>query len=222
MISLSSRIGALAGNWGEVISRFMPGQREKHPIATAAELRRFVSTRASVIAQKTLYGYLRTRIGTRYPEAFKEPDFARSIDIAKLHVFAACLSDLAIHAVAHALVDQRVDDATRRALANACLRTGLDDNAGSLVGGFSRAEAEAAHEIRVAGIDWARAAAGRESFGTSPAALVRWAPIAPELKQHDVEIVENSMRFAWHEIRADFERRLDADAITAEVLTAAA
>ncbi len=220
MITLSRRIGALTGELGEVISRFMP-RRERHPIATTAELRHFVATRAAVIAQKTLYGYLRTRIGTRYPEAFKEPDFARSIDIAKLHVFAACLSDLAIHAVACALVDPRIEDATRRTLAMACLRAGLDDNAGSFVAGFSRTEAENAHEIRIAGVDWARATASRESFATSPAALVRWAPIAPELKKYDVEIVENSVRFAWQEIRVDLGRRLDAGAIAAETLAAA-
>ncbi|MCO5121522.1 MAG: hypothetical protein M9951_18060 [Burkholderiaceae bacterium] len=198
-------------------------RRERDPIATEAQLRHFVSTRSAVIAQKTLYGYLRTRIGTRYPEAFREPDFVRSIDIAKLHLFAACLSDLAIHAVAHALVDRRVDDATRRTMAMACLRAGLDDNAGSFVEGFSPAEAQNAHELRVGGVDWGRAAAssaGFESFATSPAALVRWAPIAPELKRHDVEIVENSVRFAWHEVRVDLGRRLDAGAITAELLAA--
>lgn len=205
---------------GEVIDRFTP-RREKHPIASAADLRHFVATRAAVISQKTLYGYLRTRIGTRYPEAFKEPDFARSIDIAKLHVFAACLSDLAIHAVAHALADPRVDDATRRALATACVRSGLDDNAGSFVAGFSRDEAESAHAIRIAGVDWGRAAGSADSFGTSPAALVRWAPVAPELKKYDTEIVENSVRFAWQEIRVDLGRRLDAASIAAEALAAA-
>lgn len=220
MISLSRHIDALVSVWEEVIDRFMP-KRERHPIASTADLRHFISTRASVIAQKTLYGYLRTRIGTRYPEAFKEPDFARSIDIAKLHVFAACLSDLAVHAVARALIDPRINDATRRALATACLQAGLDANAGSFVDGFSRAEAEGAHEIRVARIDWGRAAASGGRFDASPAALVRWAPIAPALKQYDVEIVENSVRFAWQEIRVDFERRLDAAAIAAEMLAAA-
>ncbi|MFA7506333.1 MAG: hypothetical protein WCZ28_16665 [Burkholderiaceae bacterium] len=220
MISLSRRIGALAGEWKEVISRFTP-RRERHPIASEAELRHFVATRAAEIAQKTLYGYLRTRIGTRYPEAFRNPDFARSIDIAKLHVFAACLSDLAIHASARATVDPRIDDATRAALASACLRRGLDDNAGSFVEGFSRAEAENALEIRLAGLDWSRMGAGPESFATSPAALARWAPVAPELKKHDIEIIENSVRFAWQEIRVDFGHRLDPQAIAAELLAAA-
>ena len=66
-------------------------------------------------------------------------------------------------------------------------------------------------------VDWTRAGSGRESFGTSPAALVRWAPIAPELKRHDEEIVENSVRFAWQEVRADLDRRLDAEAIIGEL-----
>ena len=222
MITRTSGFASWARVWAEVIGRFMPRGRETHPIDTEAELCRFVATRASLVAQKTLYGYLRTRIGTRYPEAFREPDFARSIDIAKLHVYAACLSDLSIHAIARALADPRVDDESRRALATASLRSGLDDNARSFVESFSREDAETAHQARLAAVDWTRAATGRESFGTSPAALVRWAPIAPELKRHDEEIVENSMRFAWQEIRADLERRLDAGAITAELLGRAA
>lgn len=200
-----------------MIDRFRPRRRETHPIDTEAELRRFVSTRASFVAQKTLYGYLRTRIGTRYPEVFSEPDFARSIDIAKLHVYAACLSDLSVHAVARALSDPRIPDESRRALATDCLRTGLDDNAGSFVEGFSPEDAQRAHQARLAVVDWTRAGSGRESFGTSPAALVRWAPIAPELKRHDEEIVENSVRFAWQEVRADLDRRLDAEAIIGEL-----
>jgi len=204
--------------WAEVIDRFVPRRREVHPIDSSAELRRFVSTRASLVAQKTLYGYLRTRIGMRYPEVFREPAFAHSINIAKLHVYAACLSDLSIHAVGRALADPRFDDEARRALAMACLRTGLDDNAGSFVAEFSRDDAEHAHQARLAVVDWARAGSGRESFGTSPAALVRWAPIAPELKRLDEGIVENSIRFAWQEVRADLDRRLDADAIAAELL----
>ncbi|EIM73317.1 hypothetical protein A33O_16150 [Nitratireductor aquibiodomus RA22] len=39
-------------------------------------------------------------MGTRYPSMFEDDVFIGSINIAKLHVFAACLSDLTIHAVA--------------------------------------------------------------------------------------------------------------------------
>jgi hypothetical protein len=56
-----------------------------------------------------------------------------------------------------------------------------------------------------------------ENFTRSPLALVRWAPIAPQLKRHDTEIVENSIKFTWLSVREDFRRRLDRDAIASDV-----
>jgi hypothetical protein len=50
----------------------------------------------------------------------------------------------------------------------------------------------------------------------SPSALVEWAPIADELKDYDVDIVKNSMRFKWKRIRDQFETLLDADAVLAD------
>ncbi|MGH8707030.1 MAG: hypothetical protein ACREVD_03110, partial [Burkholderiales bacterium] len=61
-------------------------------------MRAFLQSRASHVAQMTLYGYLRTRAGTRFPELFDNDAFVASINIAKWHVWLACLSDLAVHA----------------------------------------------------------------------------------------------------------------------------
>lgn len=195
-------------------------RRESGPIATVDDLARFVSTRAAFTAQKTLYGYLKTRMGTRYPSMFEDDAFVASIDIAKLHVYAACLADLALFAASRtgAGAGQRLDAERCGALALACFRRGLDDNAaaGAPVGAFSPAEAEADFRRRLAFWDWADGPQGAAIFSESPAALVRWAPIAPELKQFDQEIVENSIRFKWREVRADLDRRLDADAVAAE------
>lgn len=193
-------------------------RRESGPIATVDELARFVSTRAAYTAQKTLYGYLKTRMGTRYPTMFEDDAFVASIDIAKLHVYAACLADLALFAAWRAAEGRRLDAERCGALALACFRRGLADNAaaGAPVGAFSPAEAEADFRRRLAFWDWADGPKGAAIFSESPSALVRWAPIAPELKQFDQEIVENSIRFKWREVRADLDRRLDADAVAAE------
>jgi hypothetical protein len=42
---------------------------------------------------------------------------------------------------------------------------------------------------------------------------VRWAPIVENLKELDEEIVKNSVRFRWQEIRRDLRRNLDAGAV---------
>jgi hypothetical protein len=192
-------------------------RRESGPLDSPECLRHFVSTRAAFMAQKTLYGYLKTRMGTRYPSMFEDEVLIASIDIAKLQVFAACLSDLALYAANRALEGTEVPPEARRDLARACFDQGLADSADAAVGveAFSAAEAKAAFERRLAFWDWDDGPKGADIFSESPAALVRWAPIAPELKQFDREIVENSIKFKWRDARRDFERRLDAAAVAA-------
>jgi hypothetical protein len=199
-------------------------RRESGPIDSIDALKQFVSTRAAFMAQKTLYGYLKTRMGTRYPSMFEDDAFVASIDIAKLQVYAACLADLAIFAVWRTHRDSaqpleaHLDAGHCQALALDCFRQGLADNAlpAAGVAAFSPDEVEAHFRRRLAFWDWADGPQGADIFSESPAALVRWAPIAPELKQFDQEIVENSIKFKWREVRGDLDRRLDAPSVAAE------
>ena len=48
-------------------------------------------------------------------------------------------------------------------------------------------------------------------------ALVRWAPIMPELKELDAEIVMNSVRFRWQEVRRELRSTLDAAKLLEDV-----
>lgn len=206
--------------WLPVFLTRLTARRDSAPIDSVDRLAAFVSTRAAFIAQKTLYGYLKTRMGTRYPTVFENEEFIVSIDIAKLNIYVACLADLALFAVwrTRAGSAQPLEDEACRALALACFRRGLADNAApaARVSAFSAAQAQADFERRLAFWDWADGPKGAEIFSESPAALVRWAPIAPELKQYDQEIVENSIKFKWREVRADLDHRLDAVAVAAE------
>ena len=70
----------------------------RQPITTPAALQEFLTARASHVAQTALYGYLKTRAGTRFPELFDDPKMGESIAIAKWQIWLACLSDLAIYA----------------------------------------------------------------------------------------------------------------------------
>ncbi|WP_299395995.1 hypothetical protein [Pelagibius sp.] len=194
-------------------------RRDSGPIDSTDTLCRFVATRAAFIAQKTLYGYLKARMGTRYPSMFEDDVFASSIDIAKMHVFAACLSDLTLFAVSHALQDETLDDVLRRELALQCFHKGLADNAAAAAqtSAFSADEAMQAFERRLAFHDWHNGPRGAALFTASPAALFEWAPIAPALKKHDKEIVENSIKFKWRDIRERFEKRARGSAVAADL-----
>src|SRR5690554_3773392 len=74
------------------------GRKREEPVRDASGLAHFLDTRASFVAQTSLYGYLRTRAGMRYPELFDDDPFVVSINIAKWQIWLACLSDIAIYA----------------------------------------------------------------------------------------------------------------------------
>lgn len=193
------------------------GRPSASRISTVADLREFASTRAAFVAQKTLYGYVQTRMGMEYAKGFQEKAFATSLNIAKMHVFAACLSDLVIYAVAEALADSRFGDESRCAVARHCYRSAIDENAKFAPTLHWASDAIAEFDARLADTIWDAGALMPENFTRSPLALVRWAPIAPELKRHDTEIVENSIKFKWLGVREDFRRRLDRDMVASDV-----
>lgn len=152
-------------------------RRDSGPIDGIESLCGFVSTRSAFVAQKTLYGYLKTRMGTRYPIMFEDDVFVASIDIAKMHVFAACLSDLAVFAVFRVLRDAPADardEQAHRALAIMCFQAGLTDNADQAqrVAAFSATDAKAAFERRLSFMNWHAESTGPALFTASPAALV--------------------------------------------------
>lgn len=185
----------------------------KTPIDTSEGMFEFVRTRSAFVTQKKLYGYLKERMGTRYPKMFDDEQFVQSINIAKMHVFAASLSDLTIHAVAHAAAGSQLGELQRWQMAVCCYREGLAENMAQAPDTAAPDAWLSAFEKRLEGTYWENIAAGGSAFTESPKALIRWAPIADELKKHDCEIVENSIRFAWNEIRQDFRRRLDPGAV---------
>lgn len=168
-----------------------------------------MSTRAAFIAQKTLYGYVKTRMGTRYPAMFNDDTVIRSVNIAKMHYFAACLSDLTIYAVARATSAAGWDDAARRDMAERVYDEALAGNSTEAVPEFSADEAMRDFRTRLMAVDWAGLAQTRDVFALSPKALIKWAPIADKLKKFDTEYAENSVKFAWAEVRRTFEKRLD-------------
>jgi hypothetical protein len=187
------------------------------PIVDTDSLRHFLETRASHVAQTSLYGYVRTRAGTRYPELFENDHFIASINIAKWQLWLACLSDLAVYA--GGLLQHRTDERPQKvgkvigaSVEAALAAAGTPPDAGEAFGaGVDKLRK------RLAATDWAEVTDDQEAFSESPDALVEWAPIVDELKQYDTEIVENSVRFRWQEVRRDLRRDLDARAVVDSV-----
>lgn len=190
--------------------------RDTGPIDSVAALEKFVSTRAAFVAQKTLYGYVKTRMGTRYPAMFEDKAIIASLNIAKMHVFAACLSDLSIYAVATAIHGHSIPNDSSRELARRCYAAGLRNNSANAPAEFSAQDCIAEFGRRLSETDWQHGARQPDNFTCGPATLVRWAPIADTLKKFDGEIIENSVRFAWRDVREQFNKRLDSAAVAAD------
>ena len=191
------------------ISRF----RRLSPVADQAALKDFINTRASFVAQTSLYGYLRTRTGMRYPELFDDDPFIVSINIAKWQIWLACLSDLAVYAggllMQHPQASSKVVSNLMQEVVNEILEeTGIPEEAGDK---FVNNADHVRHRIVMT--NWHSVTDDEGPFSHSPAALVEWAPIVDELKQMDEDIVINSVRFRWQKVRQDLRDALDASAV---------
>ena len=207
LMRLRQRVSVLAEYLGARSKGRRPG------IADAAALEHFLETRVSHIAQSTLYGYFRTRAGTRFPVLFDDDGFVLALNHAKWQMWLACLSDLSIYSGGLLALRSQSDPAAagrvvRRAVDTILDRTGTPDDSGPLF-------AEGAQEVRdrLTRCDWSALADDESEFTASPEALVRHAPIMPELMALDEEIVRNSVRFRWQEIRRELRAKLDADAV---------
>jgi hypothetical protein len=175
-------------------------------IDTPEALGRFIETRASFIAQTSLYGYIRTRAGLRYPELFDDDAFLVGVNIAKWEIWLDCLADLSVYA------GSRIAQEHPRELHNVAtmmaetidailVRTGKPHDAG----GDFLLHCDRIRD-RIARTDWLAVADREAAFTESPASVIRWAPIADGLKELDEEIVLNSVRFRWKEVRRSFRQ----------------
>ena len=173
-------------------------------IGDVAALLGFINSRSSRVAQISLYGYLRTRAGARYPELFEREDMLAAINIAKWQIWLQCVGDLTLYCGcllyknnnwSAALLQQRSGEWLEQLFDE----VGTPDEAGAE---FAPRRAELL--ARVASADWQQLSqAGEEAcFEASLTAMVHWSPIADELKQYDTEIIRNSIRFRWQEVRA--------------------
>lgn len=189
------------------------GAAKLGPIDTPEALAHFLETRASYIAQTSLYGYLRTRMGMRYPELFDDDVFVVGINVAKWQIWLDCLGDLGVHAgariaQAHPREAERVGQLMAELVDGILARAGTPPDAGPDYG----AHLEKLRD-RVARTDWLAMGDRESAFSESPRSVLRWAPIADELKELDEEIVINSVRFHWQEVRRSFAAHLDAPAV---------
>ncbi len=169
-------------------------------INSKQDLQNFVQERAAHVTQTTLYGYLKTRIGTRYVAMIQDEKFAESTNIAKWNIYVASISDLTFYVFSY-LIDKKnliQNDAEEifYNIINNELKNGLD----------KKIHQNAMNEftIRLKNINWKKHYLDNP-FKESGLALFNWAPIADDLKNLDKEIVLNSIKLKWNLVENEFK-----------------
>lgn len=192
---------------------------DKSPLDSVEALTEFTRTRASYVAQTSLYGYLKTRMGTQYRDFFEDETFSGSIRIAAVKLFVSCQGDLTIYAVALAGRDGRLTATDSAALAAHCFRLGLHRALTDIPNDMVPEEAMDAFALRSAETLWANAAEGAAAFLGSQKDIIRFAPVVDEFKELDEEIVSNSIRFRWRDVREQLRKRIDAERVCQDWLS---
>ena len=197
---------------GTIVERFRP-RFERGRLDTPDMLADFLRTRSSYVAQTSLYGYLKTRMGTSYRIYFEDDTFSASIRLAAVKLFLSCLADLTVFAAALSERDGGLPPGGAAALASHCFRQAAEQGLADAGAGPVPAETLERFDLRIRTADWAAAADGRHAFAGSEGDLVRFAPVVDEYKALDREIVTNSIRFRWRDVRDQLRRRIDAPAL---------
>lgn len=186
---------------------------DRSPIDSMEALIDFDRTRASYVAQTSLYGYLKTRMGTRYREFFEDDVFSVSIRMAAAKLFVSCLGDLTVFSVALTGRAGRLDPNQAAALARHCFVEAMERTLADMAPDMVPGHAIPDFAARCAETNWANSALSTVAFSGSEEDIVRFAPVVDEFKALDREIVSNSIRFRWRDVREQLRKRLDAEGV---------
>ena len=169
-------------------------------IKTLEELKNFIQERSAHVTQSTLYGYIKTRIGSRYAMMFEDETFSNSINIAKWNIYVSALSDCTLYTFSYLIDQKNLKETNAKELFFSILedekKNGLDKEI------YKTARNE--FEERIKKINF-KTYHKEKPFIKSGMALYNWSPISEELKILDKEIVFNSIKLKWNLVENEFK-----------------
>jgi hypothetical protein len=169
-------------------------------INSKEDLKNFIQERSAHVTQTTLYGYIKTRIGSRYAMMFEDEVFLKSINLAKWNIYMAALADCTFYVFSY-LIDKKnlkQNDALEifiQIIENE-KSNGLEDKL------FEKTKLEFNEKLKE--VDWKKYHQDNP-FKNSGLSLLKWSPIADNLKVFDKEIVLNSIKLKWNLVENDFK-----------------
>ena len=176
----------------------------KSKIKDLDELENFVQSKSAWVSQVTLYGYLKTRMGTRYVLHFENDEFMRSVNLAKWNIYAVALQDLTFFTFSYLKANLNYQDFGK---AKEIFLKILDDETSNKMPLDIIDKAKKNFDERLKKINW-DTYFNDLPFNSSALSLYEWAPIADELKTLDRKIVLNSVILKWDVVKKEFKERL--------------
>jgi len=177
----------------------------KKKICNLSDLEDFIQTKSAWVTQVTLYGYLKTRMGTRYVLHFENDEFMKSVDSAKWNIYAVALQDLTFFTFSYLNANFNYQEYNNKA--KEVFYNILDDEISNKMPSNIIDEAKNIFEERLKNINW-NIYHDDLPFNSSALSLYKWAPIADELKKLDRKIVLNSVILKWDIVKKEFKERV--------------
>ena len=176
----------------------------KKKIDNFDSLEDFIQTKSAWVTQVTLYGYLKTRMGTRYVLHFENDVFMSSVNLAKWNIYAVALQDLTFFSFSYLKKNFQYNGVEK---AKEIFLKILDDEISNKMPLDIIENAKKSFDERLQNINW-DLYYNDLPFNPSALSLYKWAPIAEDLKTLDRKIVLNSVILKWDIVKKEFRERI--------------
>jgi len=177
----------------------------KKKIKNLDDLETFVQTKSAWVTQVTLYGYLKTRMGTRYVLHFENDEFMSSVNLAKWNIYAVALQDLTFFTFSYLKANYNYNETEN---AQEIFMKILDDEISNKMPLDIIEKAKKSFNERYQNMNWEKYY-NDLPFNPSALSLYEWAPIAEDLKTLDRKIVLNSVILKWDIVKKEFKERVN-------------
>jgi len=181
-----------------LLKAFLP----KKKIKNIKDLTEFIQKKSAWVSQVTLYGYLKTRMGTKYVLHFDNEELLSSINKAKWNIYSISLQDLTFYTLSYLHVFHNYNETTK---ANEIYEEILNNEINNGIPEDVILRGKEKFKERLKKINW-KEYYKSWPFNESALALYEWSPVAEELKTLDRKIVLNSMILKWNNIQKEFEK----------------
>ena len=171
----------------------------KTKISNLDDLENFIQSKSAWVTQVTLYGYLKTRMGTRYVLHFENDKFMDSVNQAKWNIYSVALQDLTFFTFSYLKVNLNYNETDK---AKEIFFKILDDETSNKMPLDLIEETKQNFNERFTNINWENYC-NDLPFNPSALSLFKWAPISDELKSLDRKIVLNSMILKWDIVKKE-------------------